>query len=81
MIVFPSILKKIENENTYSKWTKLSDRSKATFLIKNAIHKNYCIYFNNFTEGEVDKRLFLGSAKVDVQDKIVFAILDRKSVV
>ncbi len=73
---FPSIAKVITNENKRNYWTKLSDRSNAQFLFKNAIHKNFSIFYNNISEGQVDKRLFLGKSKVKANDKLIFAVLN-----
>ena len=73
---FPSIAKILNDENKQSYWTKLNDRSGAKFLFKNAIHKNFCIFYNNIREGQVDKRLFLGKSKIKVNDKLLFAVLN-----
>jgi len=69
-----TILKKIKNKP--KSWSKLPDRSNTPFLFKNAIHKNYCIFFNEITTGQVDKRLFLGKSKVKANNKIIFAVLN-----
>jgi len=71
---FPSILKKIKKKP--SQWTKLPDRSNAEFLFNNAVHKNFSINKNNVHNGQVDKRLFLGVPKVEINDKIIFASLN-----
>jgi len=66
---FPTIAKQLDSP----KWTKLPDTSGAQFLFKNAIHKNFAIYFNGMREAQIDKRLFMGYLKEDVDPKIAFA--------
>ena len=73
---YPSIAKVITDENKRNYWTKLSDRSNAKFLFKTAIHKNFSIFYNNISEGQVDKRLFLGKSKIKANDNLIFAVLN-----
>lgn len=69
---FPTLFKKI-NSNS---WTKLSDKSGGIFLFKNAVHKNFNIYFNEVLDAQVDLRLYFAKPKLKVREKIVFAILN-----
>jgi len=69
---FPTLFKEISS-NT---WTKLSDTSGAQFLFKNAIHKNFAIYLNGIPDAQVDKRLFMGYLKEEIDPRIVFASLN-----
>lgn len=69
---FPTLAEKIESPT----WTRLPHKSGAKFFFKNGIHKNFAIYVNNISNAQVDKRLFLGRPKVDVDKRIVFAVLN-----
>lgn len=69
---FPTLVTRL-NSNT---WAKLPDTSGAHFLLKNAIHKNFAIYFNGVLEAQVDKRLYMGHLKQDVDPRVVFASLN-----
>jgi len=69
---FPTLFKKIKSD----RWTKLSDKSGGIFLLKNAVHKNFNIYFNKVLDAQVDLRLYFATPKLQVREKIVFAILN-----
>lgn len=69
---FPTLFKKINSDS----WTKLSDKSGGIFLFKNAVHKNFNIYFNEVLDAQVDLRLYFAKPKLKVREKIVFAILN-----
>jgi len=45
-------------------------------LLRQAVYKNFNIYYNNILDAQVDSRLYLGKLKKDVNDKIMFAILN-----
>ena len=57
-------------------WTKLPDKSGAKFFFKNAIHRNFAIYMNGILDAQVDKRLFLGYPRINVDDRVMFATLN-----
>jgi methylase of polypeptide subunit release factors len=69
---FPTIVGKSES----SYWARLPDKSGAKFFFKNDLHKNYSIYLNRMLEAQVDKRLFLGNSKVDIDERILFSVLN-----
>lgn len=69
---FPTIVGKIES----SFWAQLPCKSGAKFFFKNDLNKNYAIYLNRMLEAQVDKRLFLGNSKVDVDERILFSVLN-----
>lgn len=69
---FPTLAKEIESLT----WTRLPDKSGAKFFFKNGIHKNFAIYMNNMPNAQVDKRLFLGHPKLDIDKRVVFAVLN-----
>jgi len=69
---FSTLINKLES-NT---WTKLPDTSGAHFLLKNAIHKTFAIYFNEVREAQIDKRLFIGYLKQKVDPRVAFASLN-----
>jgi len=69
---FPTLVKKIESPH----WAQLPDKSGAKFFFKNDLYKNYAIYLNRISKAQVDKRLFLGNPKVDVDERILFSILN-----
>ena len=57
-------------------WTQLPNKSNAQFFFKNDLNKNYSIYLNRVLEAQVDKRLFLGNSKVNVDERILFSVLN-----
>jgi len=69
---FPTLVKQLDSTT----WTKLPDKSGAMFLFKNDIHKNFAIYMNKIEGSQVDKRLFLGYLKENIDPRIVFAVLN-----
>lgn len=69
---FPTVVGKIESPY----WAQLPDKSSAKFFFKNDLNKNYAIYLNRILEAQVDKRLFLGNSKVDVDERILFSVLN-----
>lgn len=69
---FPSIINKIDLPN----WAKLPDKSNAQFLFKNDLNTNYAIYCSKVANVQVDKRLFLGYSKIDVDERILFGVLN-----
>jgi len=69
---FPTLAKQVESPT----WTKMLDKSGAKFLLKNDIHRNFAIYVNGILDSQVDKRLFLGHPKMNVDDRIIFAVLN-----
>jgi len=69
---FPTLVKQLDSTT----WTKLPNKSGAMFLFKNDIHKNFGIYMNKIADSQVDKRLFLGYLKENIDPRIVFAALN-----
>ncbi len=69
---FQTLVKQIELPT----WTRLPDKTGAEFFFKNDIHKNFTIRLNRISEAQVDKRLFLGHAQVDIDGRIIFAVLN-----
>jgi hypothetical protein len=69
---FPTIVGKIESLH----WAQLPDKSGAKFFFKNDLNKNYAIYLNKMLDAQVDKRLFLGNSKVNVDERILFSVLN-----
>ena len=69
---YTTLVKKIES----STWTKLPDKSGGNFFFKNGIHRNFTIYMNGISNAQVDKRLFLGRPKSDVDERVIFAVLN-----
>lgn len=70
--VFPTIIGKIESPY----WAQLPNKSGAKFFFKNDLNTNFAIYLNRISEAQVDKRLFLGTPKVDVDERILFGALN-----
>jgi hypothetical protein len=54
----------------------MPNKSDAHFLFKNDLNKNHSIYRNTVSNVQVDKRLFLGNPKVNVDERILFATLN-----
>ena len=71
---FPTLFKKI-NSNS-DNWTKLSDKSGGNFLFKNAVHKNFNIYYNEVIDAQVDLRYYFAKPKLEVSEKLIFATLN-----
>lgn len=69
---FPTLVKQLDS----TVWTKLPNKSGAMFLFKNDIHKNFAIYMNKIADSQVDKRLFLGYLKENIDPRTVFAVLN-----
>lgn len=69
---FQTLAKKIESPT----WTRLPDKTGAKFFFKNDIHKNFVIHINRISNTQVDKRLFLGYPKVEIDERIIFAVLN-----
>jgi len=70
-----TLAKRIES----STWTKLPDKSGGKFFFKNGIHRKFAIYMNSLPNVQVDKRLFLGRPKSNidnVDERILFAVLN-----
>jgi hypothetical protein len=49
----------------------MPNKSDAHFLFKNDLNKNHSIYRNTVSNVQVDKRLFLGNPKVNVDERNV----------
>lgn len=69
---FPTIAGKLDQ----STWPQLPTKTNAQFFFKNDMNDNYAIYHNKVQNAQVDKRLFLGNSKVDVDEKLIFAVLN-----
>jgi len=69
---FPTLAKSVESPS----WAELPDKSDAKFFCKNDIYKNFAIYMNNISVAQVDKRLFLASPKVDVDERMLFGTMN-----
>ena len=69
---FPTLASKLDRPT----WPQLPNKTNAQFLFKNDLNDNYAIYHNKVQNAQVDKRLFLGNSKVDVDERILFAVLN-----
>lgn len=69
---FPTLAGKLDLPT----WPQLPDKSNAQFFFKNDLNDNYAIYHNKVPNPQVDKRLFLGNSKVNVDERILFAVLN-----
>ena len=69
---FPTMVDKLDTPN----WTQLPTKTNAKFFFKNDLNTNYAISLNRVSDAQVDKRLFLGIPKVDVDERILFAVLN-----
>lgn len=69
---FSTLAKQVES----STWTRVPDKSGAKFFFKNDIHQDFAIRINDISEAQVDKRLFLGNPKADIDRRIIFAVLN-----
>jgi DNA modification methylase len=69
---FPTLAGKLDTPS----WPQLPNKTNAQFLFKNDMNDNYAIYHNRVQNAQVDKRLFLGNSKVDVDERLIFAVLN-----
>jgi type I restriction-modification system DNA methylase subunit len=68
----PTLTRRIESAT----WARFSDKSGAMFLLRNDIDKNFAVYLNRISVAQVDKRIFMGNPKVQVDNRTIFGILN-----